>query len=275
MRLVARPGQRGRAGARPPGAARRAPRAGRSDAPATEEREARGERDGRAATGRREHDDEARPHLELHGLDRLLLALPGERGDPRLALVRRPRLVLEQRDQAPPAAGKLKVQHRAHEAPAAHAEPAARDLEPVARRPLEALDFEVDARERRTLRCVLGGHDLRPVRVPPGPDAGVALAAALHRMLEAKRGLGCAASKVSPSSMPKSFRRPLPRRRLTMNSTLPARGAYVLRPHGKLDAAAAAALMAMVGGELAREEPRTIVLDMRAVTCSRRAASRR
>jgi anti-anti-sigma factor len=51
-----------------------------------------------------------------------------------------------------------------------------------------------------------------------------------------------------------------------MNSTLPARGAYVLRPHGKLDAAAAAALIAMVGGELNREEPRTIVPDMRAVT---------
>jgi anti-anti-sigma factor len=51
-----------------------------------------------------------------------------------------------------------------------------------------------------------------------------------------------------------------------MNSTLPARGTYVLRPHGKLDAAAAAALTAMVGGELAREEPRTILLDMRAVT---------
>jgi anti-anti-sigma factor len=51
-----------------------------------------------------------------------------------------------------------------------------------------------------------------------------------------------------------------------MNSTLPARGAYVLRPHGKLDAAAAAALVAMVGGELNRDEPRTIVLDMRAVT---------
>jgi anti-anti-sigma factor len=51
-----------------------------------------------------------------------------------------------------------------------------------------------------------------------------------------------------------------------MNSTLPARGAYVLRPHGKLDAAAAAALIAMVGGELTREEPRTIVLDLRAVT---------
>jgi anti-anti-sigma factor len=51
-----------------------------------------------------------------------------------------------------------------------------------------------------------------------------------------------------------------------MNSTLPMRGSYVLRPHGKLDAAAAAALIAMVGGELTREEPRTIVLDMRAVT---------
>jgi anti-anti-sigma factor len=51
-----------------------------------------------------------------------------------------------------------------------------------------------------------------------------------------------------------------------MNSTLPARGAYVLRPHGKLDAAAAAALIAMVGGELNRDEPRPIVLDMRAVT---------
>lgn len=51
-----------------------------------------------------------------------------------------------------------------------------------------------------------------------------------------------------------------------MNSTLPAPGAYVLRPHGKLDAAAAAALIAMVGGELNREEPRTIVLDMRAIT---------
>jgi anti-anti-sigma factor len=51
-----------------------------------------------------------------------------------------------------------------------------------------------------------------------------------------------------------------------MNSTLPARGAFVLRPHGKLDAAAAAALVAMVGGELNRDEPRTIVLDMRAIT---------
>jgi|1185.fasta_scaffold322447_1 anti-anti-sigma factor len=51
-----------------------------------------------------------------------------------------------------------------------------------------------------------------------------------------------------------------------MNSTLPARGTYVLRPHGKLDAAAAAALVAMVGGELTREEPRPIVLDMRAIT---------
>jgi phospholipid transport system transporter-binding protein len=51
-----------------------------------------------------------------------------------------------------------------------------------------------------------------------------------------------------------------------MNSTLPARGAFVLRPHGKLDAAAAAALIAMVGGELNRDEPRPIVLDMRAVT---------
>jgi anti-anti-sigma factor len=51
-----------------------------------------------------------------------------------------------------------------------------------------------------------------------------------------------------------------------MNSTLPAHGAYVLRPHGKLDAAAAAALIAMVGGELTREEPRIIVLDLRAVT---------
>jgi anti-anti-sigma factor len=51
-----------------------------------------------------------------------------------------------------------------------------------------------------------------------------------------------------------------------MNSTLPARGAFVLRPHGKLHAAAAAALLAMVGGELASENPRTIVLDLRAVT---------
>jgi anti-anti-sigma factor len=51
-----------------------------------------------------------------------------------------------------------------------------------------------------------------------------------------------------------------------MNSTLPARGAFVLRPHGKLDAAAAAALIAMVGGELNRDEPRTIVLDLRAIT---------
>jgi anti-anti-sigma factor len=51
-----------------------------------------------------------------------------------------------------------------------------------------------------------------------------------------------------------------------MNSTLPARGAFVLRPHGKLDAAAAAAIIAMVGGELNRDEPRPIVLDMRAVT---------
>jgi anti-anti-sigma factor len=51
-----------------------------------------------------------------------------------------------------------------------------------------------------------------------------------------------------------------------MNSTLPARGAFVLRPHGKLDAAAAAALIAMVGGELNRDDPRTIVLDMRAIT---------
>jgi anti-anti-sigma factor len=51
-----------------------------------------------------------------------------------------------------------------------------------------------------------------------------------------------------------------------MNSTLPARGAFILRPHGKLDAAAAAALIAMVGGELNRDEPRTIVLDMRAIT---------
>ena len=50
-----------------------------------------------------------------------------------------------------------------------------------------------------------------------------------------------------------------------MNSTLPARGAFVLRPHGKLHAAAAAALLAMVGGELARDEPRTIILDLRAV----------
>jgi anti-anti-sigma factor len=50
-----------------------------------------------------------------------------------------------------------------------------------------------------------------------------------------------------------------------MNSTLPAR-AFVLRPHGKLHAAAAAALLAMVGGELASDEPRAIVLDLRAVS---------
>ncbi len=50
-----------------------------------------------------------------------------------------------------------------------------------------------------------------------------------------------------------------------MSSTIPALGVYALRPHGKLDAPAAAALVAMVGGELARDEPRRIVIDLRAV----------
>lgn len=69
-----------------------------------------------------------------------------------------------------------------------------------------------------------------------------------------------------------------------MHSTLPAQGVYSLRPHGRLDAPAAAAVVAMVRGELARAHPRRIVIDLRAVrsisqsgvaalvACRRRAA---
>src|SRR3954462_4954082 len=88
------------------------------------------------------------------------------------------------------------------------------------------------------------------VRVPPGPDAGIALAGALRRMRDAETGSGVRSLQGFSNLDDKVCGRPLPRRSTqAMNSTLPARGTYVLRPHGKLDAAAAAALVAMVGGE--------------------------
>jgi len=72
---------------------------------------------------------------------------PRERGQPRLAVVRRPRLVLQQRDRAPAgAAGRAQVQHRPDEAAAAQAVPAPGDLDPVRAGALEALELEVDLR---------------------------------------------------------------------------------------------------------------------------------
>jgi hypothetical protein len=82
--------------------------------------------------------------------------------------------VLEQRDQAPAAAGEAHVQDRAHEAPAAQAEPAARDLKTVSRGPFEALDFEVHAGSGRgrALRWVLCRHREDGGAVGRGAAAG-------------------------------------------------------------------------------------------------------
>ena len=83
-----------------------------------------------APPGRRQVDRE-RADLELRLADVVVRALPREGGDPHRALVRVPRLVLEQREQAPAPARDLDGQHGAHEAAAADAEPATLDLEPI------------------------------------------------------------------------------------------------------------------------------------------------
>ncbi len=90
-------------------------------------------------------DDQPGADLQLGALDVARALRPGERGDPGLPVVRRPGLVLQQRDRAPAgAAGRAQVEHGAHEAATAQAVPAAGDLDPVLVRPLEALELEVD-----------------------------------------------------------------------------------------------------------------------------------
>jgi hypothetical protein len=99
----------------------------------------------RLAARRREVDDEPRADLELRALHLPRALRPRERGQPGLAVVRRPRLVLQQRDRAAAGApAHVQVQDRTHEAAAAQAVPATRDLDPVVARSLEALELEVD-----------------------------------------------------------------------------------------------------------------------------------
>ena len=76
------------------------------------------------------------------GGDGAVIALPGEGGDPLLAVQRGPRLVLHQSEQAARLAVELHFQGRPDEAPSAQAEPAAFQLKPVVRGPLEPLDLE-------------------------------------------------------------------------------------------------------------------------------------
>jgi hypothetical protein len=74
-------------------------------------------------------------------------ALPREGGDPLLAVVGGPRLVLEQSEHPALLVAGLHLEHRADEAVAAQSVPAPGHLEAVASRPLEALDLEGDTSE--------------------------------------------------------------------------------------------------------------------------------
>src|SRR5439155_14376902 len=84
------------------------------------------------------------------------VAAPGEGGDPRAAVLRGPWLVVEHRDQAAAMLADLHVEHRAHEPPPAHAEPAPRELEAVVGGPAEVLELEGELSGGRG--CGWGGH---------------------------------------------------------------------------------------------------------------------
>ena len=90
-------------------------------------------------------DRQARRDGELGRGDLELLALPREGGDPLVAVLGGPRLVVEDGQQASLLVGRLHHEHRAHEAVAAQPVPAAADLEAVAVDPLEAVHLEGDA----------------------------------------------------------------------------------------------------------------------------------
>src|SRR4051794_19056513 len=143
----------------------------------------------------RQLDGDARRHGHLGGGELDRLALPREGGDPGLAVVGRPRLVLEQREQPAALLAGLDDQRRAHEAVPAQAEPPPGDLEPVGRRPGESLHLERDRGRHGTTRCVDARHRTPAathsdrVRHPMGATrpptaAGYGAGATYHRRVE-------------------------------------------------------------------------------------------
>src|SRR5919198_2383601 len=98
----------------------------------------------RLAGHRGQGDDDAWRHRQLD-LPRIgRIALPGEGGDPGAPLLGGPGLVLQQRQQVARPILRLDGQRRPDEAQAAHAEPTARNLQPIITRELEALQLEGD-----------------------------------------------------------------------------------------------------------------------------------
>jgi hypothetical protein len=87
-------------------------------------------------------DGDARSDGQLASREVDGIALPRECRRPVLPVLDRPWLVVEHREQPAALAVYLYIKARPHEAAAAHAEPAADDLEPVGRRPLDALYLE-------------------------------------------------------------------------------------------------------------------------------------
>ncbi len=101
-----------------------------------------------AATRRRQLDDEAAPDLELGAQDVAAIGVPVERRAPGLVGLGD----LRAGDALATPAG-VDGQRRAPDPAAAHAVPAADDLEPVVRCPLEALELEGDLPDRRHQLC--------------------------------------------------------------------------------------------------------------------------
>jgi hypothetical protein len=90
-------------------------------------------------------DRQARRDGELGRRELERFALPREGGDPLVAVLGGPRLVVEDGQHPALLVARLHHEHRAHEAVAAQPVPAAGHLEAVAVDPLEALDLEGDA----------------------------------------------------------------------------------------------------------------------------------
>src|SRR5436190_1156944 len=91
-----------------------------------------------------------RIELRVDSVERV--ALPRERGDPFLAVLGRPRLVLEQRQQPLRLPLPFQDQRRPDEAASAQADPRADELDAVRCRPLEAVDLQNCGATRRGLR---------------------------------------------------------------------------------------------------------------------------
>ena len=90
-----------------------------------------GKRLGSGAAGQRQVDDQLAADLQLGALGDELAAVPLEGGDPGLAVVDRPRLVVEHGHQPAAAFALVQPQHGPDEAPAAQSAPVTGDLDAV------------------------------------------------------------------------------------------------------------------------------------------------